>query len=182
MKLSVFTQACKSAASKKKKQQSKIEFVMGEFKRGKLHSGSKKGPKVTSPDQAKAIALSEAKKAEDESETHGEANPVTDGSQPAADGKPATDGVRHSSTDPKSDDSSPLEVSRDEVPLDVLTGKLTEKNPEKEDTESDDVLDKEAAVRDAYFTGVFSEVMALCKEAGVDVERAIENARKVLQQ
>lgn len=34
--------------------------VMHEFKHGSLHSGSKKGPKVTNPKQAKAIALSEA--------------------------------------------------------------------------------------------------------------------------
>ena len=34
---------------------------MGEFKAGKLHSGSKKGPKVTSKKQAVAIAMSEAK-------------------------------------------------------------------------------------------------------------------------
>jgi len=36
---------------------------MGEFKRGTLHSGSKKGPVVKSRKQAIAIALSEAKKA-----------------------------------------------------------------------------------------------------------------------
>jgi hypothetical protein len=41
----------------------KIEKVMGEFKRGELHSGSKKGPEVTSKKQATAIALSEARKA-----------------------------------------------------------------------------------------------------------------------
>lgn len=41
----------------------KIEKVMEEFKDKKLHSGSKKGPLVTSPMQAKAIALSEARKA-----------------------------------------------------------------------------------------------------------------------
>ena len=35
---------------------------MSEFKRGKLHSGSKKGPKVTSRKQAIAIAMSEAGK------------------------------------------------------------------------------------------------------------------------
>jgi len=40
----------------------KIEKVMGELKRGELHSGSKSGPKVTSPKQAKAIAMSEAAK------------------------------------------------------------------------------------------------------------------------
>ena len=39
----------------------KIGKVMGEFKSGKLHSGSKKGPAVTNPKQAIAIALSEAK-------------------------------------------------------------------------------------------------------------------------
>jgi hypothetical protein len=41
----------------------KVEKVMGEFKRGSLHSGSKKGPVVKSRKQAVAIALSEAKKA-----------------------------------------------------------------------------------------------------------------------
>lgn len=41
----------------------KVAKVMGEFKRGELHSGSKKGPKVTSEKQAKAIAISEARAA-----------------------------------------------------------------------------------------------------------------------
>ena len=41
----------------------KISKVMGEFKRGELHSGSKKGPEVTNPKQAMAIAMSEARKA-----------------------------------------------------------------------------------------------------------------------
>lgn len=41
----------------------KVEKVMHEFKHGELHSGSKEGPKVTSEAQAKAIALSEARKA-----------------------------------------------------------------------------------------------------------------------
>jgi len=36
--------------------------VMGEFKRGTLHSGSKSGPKVKSRKQAVAIAMSEAGK------------------------------------------------------------------------------------------------------------------------
>ena len=40
----------------------KVEKVMHEFGKGKLHSGSKKGPKVTNPKQAVAIALSEAGK------------------------------------------------------------------------------------------------------------------------
>lgn len=46
----------------KKKAQKKIEKVMHEFKEGELHSGSKKGPKVTNPKQAIAIAISESKK------------------------------------------------------------------------------------------------------------------------
>ena len=37
--------------------------VMHEYKIGTLHSGSKKGPIVTSRDQAIAIAMSEAKMA-----------------------------------------------------------------------------------------------------------------------
>jgi len=41
---------------------SKVEKVMGEFKRGSLHSGSKKGPRVTSRRQAVAIALSEQRR------------------------------------------------------------------------------------------------------------------------
>ena len=36
---------------------------MSEYKKGKLHSGSKKGPKVTSRKQAVAIAMSEGRKA-----------------------------------------------------------------------------------------------------------------------
>lgn len=42
---------------------SKTQKVLHEFKAGTLHSGSKKGPKVTSRDQAIAIALSEQRKA-----------------------------------------------------------------------------------------------------------------------
>jgi hypothetical protein len=45
------------------KAQKKTGVVMGEYKAGKLHSGSKKGPVVKSRDQAVAIALSEAGKA-----------------------------------------------------------------------------------------------------------------------
>lgn len=41
----------------------KVHKVLGEFKRGTLHSGSPKGPKVTSRKQAIAIALSEARAA-----------------------------------------------------------------------------------------------------------------------
>lgn len=48
---------------KKHVKKDKIEKVMHEYKEGKLHSGSKKGPKVTNPKQAIAIALSEARKA-----------------------------------------------------------------------------------------------------------------------
>jgi hypothetical protein len=40
----------------------KVQKVMKEFKQGKLHSGSKKGPVVKSRKQAIAIALSEAGK------------------------------------------------------------------------------------------------------------------------
>ncbi len=41
----------------------KASKVMREYSAGKLHSGSKKGPVVTKPSQAKAIAMSEARKA-----------------------------------------------------------------------------------------------------------------------
>jgi len=40
--------------------QKAVKTVMEEFKSGKLHSGSKKGPKVSSRKQALAISLSEA--------------------------------------------------------------------------------------------------------------------------
>ena len=43
--------------------EAKIGKVMTEFKEGKLHSGSKKGPEVTNPKQAIAIAISEGRKA-----------------------------------------------------------------------------------------------------------------------
>lgn len=46
----------------KGKEQRKVKKVMTEFKEGKLHSGSKKGPEVTSKPQAIAIGLSEARK------------------------------------------------------------------------------------------------------------------------
>ena len=45
------------------KGEKKIGKVMREYKAGELHSGSKKGPKVKSREQAIAIALSEARKA-----------------------------------------------------------------------------------------------------------------------
>jgi len=41
----------------------KVRKVMGEFKRGKLRSGSKKGPRVKDRRQAVAIALSKARQA-----------------------------------------------------------------------------------------------------------------------
>ena len=44
--------------------QRKIGKVMGEFKRGTLRSGSSRGPKVTNPKQAIAIALSEQRQAD----------------------------------------------------------------------------------------------------------------------
>ena len=40
----------------------KVHKVMGEYKRGTLHSGSKHGPKVKKRKQAIAIALSEQRK------------------------------------------------------------------------------------------------------------------------
>jgi len=56
----------KTKVSKKKspkaKSRAKIKVVMTEFKDGKLHSGSKKGPLVKNPDQAIAIAISESKR------------------------------------------------------------------------------------------------------------------------
>ena len=45
------------------KGQAKVAKVMTEFKAGELHSGSKKGPVVKNPKQARAIALSEKKAA-----------------------------------------------------------------------------------------------------------------------
>jgi len=47
---------------KKTKAAKKVSKVMKEYKSGKLHSGSKKGPVVKSKKQAIAIALSEAGK------------------------------------------------------------------------------------------------------------------------
>ena len=45
------------------KKELKVKKVMREYKKGDLHSGSKKGPEVTNPKQAIAIALSEGRKA-----------------------------------------------------------------------------------------------------------------------
>jgi hypothetical protein len=44
------------------KAEKKVKRAIGEFERGKLHSGSKKGPIVKSKAQAEAIGYSEAKK------------------------------------------------------------------------------------------------------------------------
>lgn len=44
------------------KPQAKVKTVLHEYKAGRLHSGSAQGPKVTSRDQALAIALSEARR------------------------------------------------------------------------------------------------------------------------
>jgi len=44
----------------KSKASKKVGKVMTEYKEGKLHTGSKKGPVVTSRKQAIAIAMSEA--------------------------------------------------------------------------------------------------------------------------
>ena len=49
-------------AKKESHSQKKVHRVMTEFADGKLHSGSKKGPKVKKRKQAIAIALSEAGK------------------------------------------------------------------------------------------------------------------------
>ena len=49
-------------AKKSAPNKGKVEKVMKEYKEGKLHSGSKKGPVVKSQKQAVAIALSEARK------------------------------------------------------------------------------------------------------------------------
>lgn len=62
-KNSTKTQYFKGGAKNEAKGAAKVAKVMGEFKSGKLHSGSKSGPEVTNKKQATAIALSEARKA-----------------------------------------------------------------------------------------------------------------------
>lgn len=52
----------KPKVPKSPESKNKIKMVMEEFKQGELHSGSKKGPQVTNPKQAIAIALSQARK------------------------------------------------------------------------------------------------------------------------
>lgn len=44
----------------KKAKKKRVKEEMDKFKEGKLHSGSKKGPIVSNPKQAIAIALSES--------------------------------------------------------------------------------------------------------------------------
>lgn len=53
----------KKPAPKKSKLKKKMSKVMHEFGEGDLHAGSKKGPVVTNPRQAVAIAYSEARRA-----------------------------------------------------------------------------------------------------------------------
>lgn len=53
----------KKHAKKTKPGHSKFKKVLKEFKEGKLHSGSKKGPKVMKKSQAVAIAFSEDRRA-----------------------------------------------------------------------------------------------------------------------
>lgn len=48
------------AGASKKAQAGRMKEELGKFKRGEMHSGSKSGPTVKNPAQAKAIALSEA--------------------------------------------------------------------------------------------------------------------------
>lgn len=48
---------------KKKNHKGKIAKIMKKFASGKLHAGSKKGPKVTKKSQALAIGYSEQRKA-----------------------------------------------------------------------------------------------------------------------
>jgi hypothetical protein len=54
----------KPEAKKKysKKAETKIQKVMKEYSEGKLRSGSKKGPRVSSRKQALAIGISEARR------------------------------------------------------------------------------------------------------------------------
>jgi hypothetical protein len=49
------------------KKELKVKKVMREYKKGDLHSGSKKGPVVSNPKQAIAIALSESRKIKNKS-------------------------------------------------------------------------------------------------------------------
>jgi Family of unknown function (DUF6496) len=55
--------AIMKSSKKADKKPEKVKKVIKEFKEGTLHSGSKKGPVVSNPKQAIAIALSEQRKA-----------------------------------------------------------------------------------------------------------------------
>lgn len=61
-KLIPYVSSDRIAFAQKKKPKSKVEKVLHEFKTGGLHSGSKKGPLVTSRKQAIAIALNQARR------------------------------------------------------------------------------------------------------------------------
>jgi hypothetical protein len=50
------------ARRRESKGQAKVHQVMREFRKGTLHSGSKRGPKVRSKRQAVAIALNQARR------------------------------------------------------------------------------------------------------------------------
>lgn len=54
----------KGPEKKESRGHEKFEKVMREYKHGELHSGSKKGPKVKSLSQARAIAFSEDRRAD----------------------------------------------------------------------------------------------------------------------
>jgi hypothetical protein len=58
----MYEEHMKKQASMKIATAAKIQKVMKEYKEGRLHSGSKKGPEVSSRKQAVAIALSESGK------------------------------------------------------------------------------------------------------------------------
>ncbi len=58
------TAAKKVVKKKLKPGEKKFKKVLKEFKEGKLHSGSKKGPKVRKLSQARAIAFSEDRRAD----------------------------------------------------------------------------------------------------------------------
>ena len=57
-------------AKKMTKPKAKFKKVLKEYKEGKLHSGSKKGPKVHNPKQAVAIAYSEERRKAKHDEEH----------------------------------------------------------------------------------------------------------------
>ena len=68
----------KKTPTTKKGKDAKFRKVMGEFGKGKLRSGSKKGPKVTDQKQAVAIAFSESGQSKNESVLYSRAKYVND--------------------------------------------------------------------------------------------------------